>query len=82
MQEYNLGKWLRSRYDSMLGDIYTDNAMEVRSTGFSRTRKSALLVLAGLWPPKADQIWNSELPWQPIPVDYALMEQDDVSLYK
>lgn len=79
MQEYKLGKWLRARYNHLLGDVYTEDIMEVRATGVTRTRISALLVLAGLWPPKGDQVWNDELPWLPIPVDYKPMEDDDVS---
>lgn len=33
-----------------------------------RTIDSASLVLAGLFPPQNHQVWNEELPWQPIPV--------------
>lgn len=29
---------------------------------------SASLVLAGLFPPKNNQVWNNDLLWQPIPV--------------
>lgn len=79
MQEYRLGQYLRERYDGFLGPCHMDEIMEIRSTGFGRTRKSALLVAAGLWPPRGEQIWNSQLPWQPIPVDYKLQPDDDVS---
>lgn len=79
VQEYKLGQFLRNRYDQFLGDYITENILEIRSTGFRRTRCSALLVLAGLWPPRGEQIWNKDLPWQPIPADYKLQPDDDVS---
>lgn len=76
---YQLGKFLRTRYDKFLGPIYTDDIMEVHSTGFGRTRKSALLVLSGLWPPTGEQIWNKDLSWLPIEVDYKLHPDDNVN---
>ncbi|GLV41159.1 uncharacterized protein CBL_04683 [Carabus blaptoides fortunei] len=77
-QEYDLGAFLRKRYDNFLGDVYTNDIMDVRSTGFLRTRMSAQLVLAGLWPPSEKQKWNGDLPWLPIPVDYKPYEEDDL----
>lgn len=82
MQEYHLGQFLRKRYNDFLGPYHMDNIMEIRSTGFGRTRKSALLVLAGLWPPVGEQIWNEELLWNPIPVDYKIQIEDDVIIYQ
>lgn len=38
------------------------------SSELDRTIDSASLVLAGLFPPHNHQVWNEELPWQPIPV--------------
>lgn len=55
--------------------------MDVRSTGFPRTRMSAQLVLAGLWPPSEKQKWHGDLPWLPIPVDYKPYEEDDVCIH-
>lgn len=75
---YSLGKFLRQRYDKLLGPYYTNKIMEVVSTQYTRTRVSASLVLAGLWPPVGRQIWNEDLPWMPIPVDYKILKREDV----
>lgn len=77
--EYNLGKLLRARFDSFLGDIWNINLLDVRTTDYNRTKMSGLLVLAGLWPPKGANVWNSELPWQPIPYNYYPAADDAVS---
>ncbi|PAA49984.1 hypothetical protein BOX15_Mlig003826g1, partial [Macrostomum lignano] len=68
MNEFNLGQFLRKRYDAFLGSRYNSSAHYVRSTDFDRTLMSAQSCLAGLFPPVGDQRWNSQLPWQPIPV--------------
>ncbi|ENN83161.1 hypothetical protein HUJ04_000175 [Dendroctonus ponderosae] len=76
--EHNLGKLLRARFDSFLGDIWNINVMDVRTTDYNRTKMSGLLVLAGLWPPRGANIWNPELPWQPIPYNYYAAADDQV----
>lgn len=64
-----LGSWLRKRYgNNLLSDEYSVDDIYVRSTDEDRTLASAYSNLAGLYPPKGDQIWNDTLPWQPIPV--------------
>lgn len=40
----------------------------VLSSGFDRTINSANLVLAGMFPPTGNQVWNNDLAWQSIPV--------------
>ena len=40
---------------------------------------SAYSVLAGLFPPIGDQVWNPGIPWQPIPVHTMPKEEDFVS---
>lgn len=37
---------------------------------------SLQLVLAGLYPPVADEIWNTELKWSPVPYFYTPLELD------
>lgn len=39
---------------------------------------SALSNLAGLFPPKKDQVWNEDLAWQPIPVHTVDVDTDNL----
>lgn len=67
-QVYQFGKNLRQIYNDFLGEKYVPSKIYAMAGEDNRTIASALGVLAGLFPPKANQIWNNELPWQPIPV--------------
>ena len=65
--QYNLGKFLRNRYNDFLGEKYDENDIYVRASDVDRTMMSAMSNLAGLYPPQGDQIWNPDIHWQPIP---------------
>ncbi|XP_014092609.2 prostatic acid phosphatase isoform X2 [Bactrocera oleae] len=78
-QHYQLGKWLRQRYNTLLNETYSENEIYVRSTDVDRTLASALSNLAGLYPPIGDEIWNKDIAWQPIPV-HSKPERDDKEL--
>lgn len=78
MQLFDVGGSLRKRYDDFLGHIYTPDVLDAWSTGTNRTKMSIELVLAGLWPPAPTQMWNKQLPWQPIPYNYVPMSEDTV----
>jgi lysosomal acid phosphatase len=71
-----LGGWLRQRYDGLVSEKYNNTEMYVRSTDVDRTLMSAQANLAGFYPPKASDLWNENLPWQPIPV-HTTPETDD-----
>ncbi|CAG9766715.1 unnamed protein product [Ceutorhynchus assimilis] len=75
---FTLGKSLRNRYNKFLGDIYLPEAVFTQSTDYDRTKMSALLALAGLFPPAKAQKWNEQLEWQPIPFDYEKDHRDFV----
>ncbi|KAL1491815.1 hypothetical protein ABEB36_012353 [Hypothenemus hampei] len=67
---FTLGKSLRTRYHDFLGDIYIPEAIRTQTTDYDRTKMSALLLLAGLYPPAPIQKWHEELNWLPIPIQY------------
>ncbi|XP_018567414.1 testicular acid phosphatase homolog [Anoplophora glabripennis] len=79
-QQYELGQWLRSRYSTFLSEDYHVDDIYVRSTDTDRTLMSALANLAGLYPPKGDQLWNKDILWQPISV-HTLPTNEDQVLY-
>ncbi|XP_066158315.1 venom acid phosphatase Acph-1-like [Euwallacea fornicatus] len=68
-KQYRMGLRLRQLYNTFLTDTWNINYLEARSTNVNRTKMSLELVLAGLYPPKKQQVW-SHLPWQPIPYNY------------
>nr|XP_018911571.1 PREDICTED: testicular acid phosphatase homolog [Bemisia tabaci] len=65
---FELGRFLRHRYDGFLSEIYRPSELSVVSSDLDRCIMSANLVLAGLYPPVKFQNWNPDLPWQPVPV--------------
>ncbi|RZC38364.1 prostatic acid phosphatase, partial [Asbolus verrucosus] len=67
-EHYQLGKWLRVRYNGFLPSRYSEKDFYLRSTDADRTLMSAEANLAGLYPPRSDQIWDPDIPWQPIPI--------------
>ncbi|XP_019881984.2 venom acid phosphatase Acph-1-like [Aethina tumida] len=76
--EYLLGKYIKKYYGKFLGDMYLVDDFYVRSANSPRTRMSAQLVMAGLFPPVNVQIWNPDLKWQPALVDYKSDADEDL----
>ncbi|XP_046327992.2 prostatic acid phosphatase-like [Haliotis rufescens] len=67
-QHYSLGRFIRRRYSGFLSDKYLHTEITVESSDVDRCLMSAYSNLAGLYPPSGDQVWNNNIPWQPIPV--------------
>lgn len=80
MDLYEVGKMLRSHYNSFLPKTYSNEDFEMRSSYADRCQMSALTLLAGLYPPTSAQVWNKELLWQPIPINSVPRDQDNVSI--
>lgn len=75
-QEHMLGKFIREKYGNLIGNRYFANTTYYRSTDVDRTLMSAELVSAGLFKPHGDDVWDDELPWQPIPIHTVMSEND------
>ena len=58
--------------------FFSETDIHVRSTDVDRTLMSAMSNLAGLYPPKGNQIWNPNLLWQPIPVHTRPLADDNL----
>ncbi|XP_056643918.1 venom acid phosphatase Acph-1-like [Diorhabda sublineata] len=77
-KEYELGRDLRRRYNEFLGQVYYPKIVDAVSTNRNRTKASLQLVLAGLFPPVDQEVWNFLLPWQPVPQNYYPDDRDPV----
>ncbi|KAM9088371.1 prostatic acid phosphatase isoform 4-T4 [Megaptera novaeangliae] len=75
-QHYELGQYIRKRYEKFLNKSYRHEQVYVRSTDIDRTLMSAMTNLAALFPPEGISVWNPNLPWQPIPVHTVPVSED------
>lgn len=76
-----MGKALKKRYGNFLG-TFTVDTVDARSTDYRRTKMSLQLVLASLFPPENELIWEKHLKWQPVPFTYWPIEKDHVSEFE
>lgn len=79
--EYDLGKFLKSRYinqNSLVNSSYLYKEVYIRSSDVERCLQSAETQLAGFYPPKGYQVWNTAIPWQPVPVHTVPADEDAV----
>lgn len=67
---------LRRRYADFLDDKYNPKDIYAISSEDDRTKMSLQLVLAGLYPPSPEFVWNPDLKWMPIPIRYSPKEVD------
>lgn len=75
-QHYELGKWLRKRYSSLLSTRFDTEEIYIQSTDVDRTLMSAQSNLAGLYEPVGEDVWNDQIKWQPIPI-HTIPEKSD-----
>uniref|UniRef100_A0A1B6KMW6 acid phosphatase n=1 Tax=Graphocephala atropunctata TaxID=36148 RepID=A0A1B6KMW6_9HEMI len=75
-QEFELGQWLRLRYDELLSDRYDPDEIFIQSTDVDRTLMSAQCAMAGLYHPAPRGSWHPALAWQPVPVHTVPMQAD------
>ncbi|XP_019885210.2 venom acid phosphatase Acph-1 [Camponotus floridanus] len=77
---YNLGVYLRERYNEFLGQTYMPEITKMRTTEYALSIVSSQLVNAGLWPPATNQIWLEGFNWQPIPSELKELKDDTLLL--
>ncbi|XP_044729337.1 venom acid phosphatase Acph-1-like [Chrysoperla carnea] len=73
---FEVGKKLRKRYEKFLSDTYTPEKVKVITTNINRTKMTAQLVCAGLFPPSCKEKWDNILNWQPIPYSYSSLSHN------
>jgi prostatic aicd phosphatase len=67
---------LRQKYTDFLGDSFKPDDVYACSSEVDRTKASLQLVLASLFPPTGNHIWNENLKWMPIPINFIPIELD------
>lgn len=63
---YNIGVFLREKYDTFLGDSIRD--IQIRSSDKDRCLESAQLVVNGAFKPQGRWIWEPNQAWIPVPI--------------
>ncbi|CAL8096145.1 unnamed protein product [Orchesella dallaii] len=77
-QEFQLGKYLRTRYGNYLNSTYVPNQVYVLSSDTDRTIMSALVALAGMYPTNNESNWDNTINWQPVPIRTLFPEDDNL----
>ncbi|XP_013199306.1 prostatic acid phosphatase [Amyelois transitella] len=72
---FELGKFIRSRYDELLSDNYNRSEVFIRSTDVTRAKMTILSALAAIYPPTGEN-WNPDLAWEPVPYTTVPMKYD------
>nr|XP_022907403.1 venom acid phosphatase Acph-1-like [Onthophagus taurus] len=76
LTNYKIGTTIRQKYNKLLGDVYTPDILYAISSHLPRTKASLEGILAGLYPPSKELIWNKDLLWEPIPYDYVPIKEN------
>lgn len=78
-EQYDLGQFLRKKYQKLIGSRYSPEKIYIRSTDEDRNLMSAQCNAAGMFPPFGDEIWNKKdrnFNWQPIPIHTISLNDD------
>ncbi|KAB7501353.1 Testicular acid phosphatase-like protein [Armadillidium nasatum] len=76
---YQLGLFLRDRYDGFIKNVFDTEEIQVISTDYDRTLMSAECVMAAFYRPDDETKFRKDLEWVPTPIHTA-PEGDDVLL--
>ncbi|XP_026496125.2 venom acid phosphatase Acph-1-like [Vanessa tameamea] len=84
---FQIGKFIRQRYGvqgyGLLSDLYLQDEIALRSTDKERTKMTAQMAMAALYPPEVDQQWDEGLGriWQPVPYTAVPLSEDYLRYY-
>ncbi|XP_076233585.1 lysosomal acid phosphatase-like [Calliopsis andreniformis] len=79
---YNVGRWIRDRYGSIIGPKYESRLSLIQSSYADRCIMSAQVLLAALYPPTSDEIFVPGLNWRPVPVHSTPRQLDKIIVVK
>ncbi|XP_054011568.1 lysosomal acid phosphatase-like [Hylaeus anthracinus] len=82
VQLYNVGRWIRDVYGSLIGVKYKSSLLLAQSSYADRCIMSAQTLLAGLYPPSSDEIFVPGLNWRPVPVHSVPRDLDKTIVVK
>ncbi|KAL0112370.1 hypothetical protein PUN28_012004 [Cardiocondyla obscurior] len=68
LELYNLGQWMRLKYDAVIGRKFESTATLARSSYADRCVMSAQALFAGLFVPRFEDEFVPGLTWTPVPV--------------
>ncbi|CAG5016963.1 unnamed protein product [Parnassius apollo] len=63
---YELGKFIRSRYNNYLSPKYNHSEIYIRSTDSTRTKMTVLVAMAAVYHPDGFG-WSEDINWVPVP---------------
>ncbi|PZC80741.1 hypothetical protein B5X24_HaOG213965 [Helicoverpa armigera] len=63
---YQLGQFLRRRYDGLLSPAYNKSEIYIRSTDSTRAKMTVLSAMAAVYPALEDN-WSADVNWTPVP---------------
>ncbi|XP_013171752.1 PREDICTED: venom acid phosphatase Acph-1-like [Papilio xuthus] len=84
---YQIGKFIKQRYgcqgSKLLSNIYFQDEIAVRSTDKERTKMTAQMAMAAVYPPILEQQWDEGLGkvWQPVPYTAVPLSEDYLRYY-
>ncbi|VVC98827.1 venom acid phosphatase Acph-1-like [Leptidea sinapis] len=84
---FQIGKLIRHRYGpqgfGLLSSLYLQDEIYLRSTDKERTKMTAQMAMAALYPPETEQQWDEGLGkvWQPVPYTAVPLKEDYLRYY-
>ncbi|KAH9644317.1 hypothetical protein HF086_000054 [Spodoptera exigua] len=74
-RSYQLGQFIRRRYDELLSPTFNKSEIYVRSTDSTRAKMTVLTALAAVYPAPTDN-WSDKINWTPIPYTTVIAGED------